>query len=193
MNEVAKAKKCAMHPLSKDFSNFPYSQKYEEDKVDAFMLLVETLLFNLFDIKFANMGARFGIERVIDLVGENYNRETAKLDTKHGDYRKDFSLGDNNDGIIIVDAVENKYCFMDIGCCSTLENLPSFTPLTAKEYVEAYYPTSLKVLIKTDETKDLKANIRKVKFVEKVFKKFNLLSVEDVKEMFPKVKQMENS
>lgn len=60
---------------------------------------------------------------------------------------KDFTLGDNNDGITIIDTITRKYCLMNIYEQSTIEDdyndvsvLPTLKPVSAIEYINAYYP-----------------------------------------------------
>lgn len=52
--------------------------------------------------------------------------------------RVDF--GDNNDGITIIDTINLTYCFMAIEAREALKYKPLFTPLSAEEYLTAYYP-----------------------------------------------------
>jgi hypothetical protein len=61
------------------------------------------------------------------------------------DMRKYFDRGDNNDGITIIDSIERKYCFMNI--CEgdydygeSVESLEAYKPVSAIDYVTAYYP-----------------------------------------------------
>lgn len=50
---------------------------------------------------------------------------------------------DNNDGITVVDITDSsdfKYCFMNIDHLEGEIEPPKFVPLSAKEYVQCYYP-----------------------------------------------------
>lgn len=89
-----------------------------------------------------------GIERMHFL-----NTECIDTDGKYKgewDMRKDCTLGDNNDGITIIDTISRKYCMMNIFTYDVSDeldedytgiyNLPSMSPCSAMEYVEAYYP-----------------------------------------------------
>lgn len=204
MHEVDKSKN-PVHILSKDFDRIPYPKNYtgDNDKVDGYFEIIEHLFFNLLDLKFANYGARYGMEKVHNLVDELYNRETGEFDSKY-DIKKDFRRGDNNDGIMIVDAVNKKYCFMNIFDYNKGEDddksecvraLLSMVPVTAGEYVNAYYPTTKEKLHdSTMEEKTekeiqtlLKDNQRRVNFVNKAFSKYELLSLDEIKKMFPAV------
>jgi hypothetical protein len=191
-----------VHILSKELEGLPYPKDYtgDKDKVDGYFELIESLFFNLFDVDFASHGSRYGLERVANLVDECYDRKTGKFDSKY-DIRKDFRRGDNNDGIMIVDAVNKKYCFMNIfedrdeDEKYNVYRLKPLTPSTAGEYVDAYYPTGKLddydlEKCKGDEEKVqklLKEHQRKVSFVNKVFSKYELLSLDEIKKMFPAV------
>jgi len=112
--------------------------------------------------------------------------------------RENFTAGDNNDGVTIIDTITNKYCFMRriYGKVSTL------IPETARKYVKYYYPESLKDVDKDDmkyynkkENKKEKDelienfddNIVRNHLLEQKFSEFELLTLGEVKRMFPKV------
>ena len=63
------------------------------------------------------------------------------------DMRENFSRFDNNDGVTILDPEKGKYCFINISeqdvTNTSASALPSMTPCSAQEYVEAYYPSTL--------------------------------------------------
>lgn len=123
--------------------------------------------------------------------------------------RDDFRLGDNNDGITIIDTIENKYCFMNISDYDRDDNeignsssdLPYLVPVTARQYVSAYYPETVETASeyklkdnKTDKpldekklTKMFAENVRHNVKVAKPFDKFELLTLEDLQAMFPKM------
>ena len=90
------------HILSKNREAFPYPKYYtsDEDNVDGFIQTVQALFFQQFDVEMCNHNARYGVESTISLCMSSCS--------------KDFRDGDNNDGIMIIDAVEKKYCFMNI-------------------------------------------------------------------------------
>jgi hypothetical protein len=130
--------------------------------------------------------ARYGVERFWTL---NYEEP---------EMREDFTGGDNNDGICIIDLVSNKYCFMNISEGDpTVMTLPPLKPLHAHDYLKAYYFEELtKDAIedfdyKNYDEKKRKSVLRSNKIVNKKFirriNKFTVLSKEEVKEMFPKV------
>ena len=116
---------------------------------------------------------------------------------------EDFTGGDNNDGITIIDTLTNKYCFMNIyyksdeigECISDLEPLIAYT---ARDYVTAYYPENVNLL--SDYTKQratknkktfesiVKANISGNKAYVNRFKTFGILTANEIAVMFPKLK-----
>ena len=192
MREVAKSDS-PCHIFSKEIQQFPYYSDEKtgaSNKVRGFMNLVQTLLFNQFDTEFAEMGARYGIERTLDLVDNCFDEKTGKFD-KRWDCRKDFRSVDNNDGIIIIDAVEKKYCFMSIFGGGTLESLTVFTPVSAVDYVKCYYPVTKSELASDGSAAEIKSelagNVRISAFVKEKFSNFAMLSLDEVKKMFPKV------
>lgn len=73
------------------------------------------------------------------------------LNTESLDYTKDFTLGDNNDGISIIDTINRKYCFMNIGNqydddVESVNKYEPYKPLSGEEYVSAYYPNDEEVI-----------------------------------------------
>lgn len=100
------------------------------------------------------------------------------------DYRDSYELGDNNDGITLIDTIENKYCFMNIGYKEDDEENHSVSiyepnvPLTAKQYLEAYYPKSDSAT-QDDDLDNFKLITR--------FNRYKLMTKGDVKKMFPKM------
>jgi hypothetical protein len=111
----------------------------------------------------------------------------------------DFTLGDNNDGITIIDAIESKYCFMNINENSSMDelrysasDLPYLTPCTAHDYVSKYYGETLetcnpyyieKAKIPVDEL--LQKHKTDNAKLHKKFNKFKLLTYTDILNMFP--------
>lgn len=119
------------------------------------------------------------------------------------DYCFDYTLGDNNDGVTIIDTVNNRYCFMNIDDYDRsymkpgelhydiLDRAP-FTPLSAHEYVTAYYGETEETLNpyhlkgrKADVL--LKKHIRDNNFFVRKLNKFEVMTMEQVKELFPKM------
>lgn len=82
-----------------------------------------------------------GIERMLFLNTECLEDDGSYND--RWDMRKYFDRGDNNDGITIIDSIEQKYCFMNVSTYDYGEgvnSLEAYKPLSALEYVTAYYP-----------------------------------------------------
>lgn len=197
MQEVMKSEHPA-HIFSKDIESCPYPTRFSsaKDKIDGYKELVQAILFIQDNIQFTENGARYGIQDAFFTNEECYN-EKGKLE--YGDCRKDFRLGDNNDGIMIIDCITKKYCFMNIGFGdSTVLKLPKLVPVSAGRYVRAYYPTTEKSLdsytkkerLGNDQKKIqecLDENKSSVDFVIEQFKDFKVLSLEEVSEIFPAV------
>lgn len=98
---------------------------------------------------------------------------------EYGDIRKDFTMGDNNDGITIIDSIERKYCFMNIQNFSNPDDdgiygLPKFHPVDGQTYARAYYP-------------DLE-NVEDVDKAAKQLKDFEVLTAAEIGKMFPGMK-----
>jgi hypothetical protein len=167
------------------------------------------------------MKQKFSIDETINSIAfiMNFNPvKTAWLDAGIGSsfyigkedegIREDFTRGDNNDGITIIDLVENKYCFMniyeqDLVDCYDVKHLPKFKPASAKEYVAAYYGETIEStnpyyfgdhdrtkITKTVEQqqKIVNAAIKVNKQAAKGFDKFEVLTLNEVQAMFTKMK-----
>jgi hypothetical protein len=101
-----------------------------------------------------------------------------------------FDMGDNNDGICIVDPIEGKYAFISINGCEGQCELPKYVPLSAEQYAAAYYPSpemkrkeGYKPLTKTEA----KQNARRVAFVAKKYKDYAVMTKEEILKLFPKM------
>ena len=180
------------HPFSKDYRHFPYPSDYEKDFVDGYLELIEAHLFNQFNFDFAEHGARMGIERVNNLSDGCYDRKTGKYERKY-DSKYDFTSGDNNDGVTIIDTITGKYCFVNIFTYPIEEDeksgaylLTPMKPYTAAEYAAAYYPIDIDTIKKGEVSEEeMKERIERIEFVEEKFQEFDLLTVEELKKMFP--------
>lgn len=186
------------HIFSKEIDSCPYPTRFNSgtDKIDGYKELVKAILFIQDNLQFAENGARYGIQDAFFTNEECYN-DKGKLE--YGDCRKDFRIGDNNDGIMIIDCITKKYCFMNIGFGdSSVMKLPELVPVSAGRYVRAYYPTtekSLEKYVKEEECGNDKTKIQElltkhlysVNFVIEQFKNFKVLSREEVAEIFPTV------
>jgi hypothetical protein len=117
-----------------------------------------------------------------------------------------FDMGDNNDGITIIDTINNKYCFMNISTWGneddersySASDLPVFTPVSAREYMKAYYPETPDELnsfqVNRDSTKELtaKENLTLNESIDKHFKNYKVLTLQEVNKLFPKMELLKN-
>lgn len=113
-----------------------------------------------------------------------------------------YDRGDNNDGITIIDIPSNKYCFMFINKECLKNTVPNYEPLTAEQYARVYYPQSFSDLSKETLKHRLKNSTReklKLEFKEnrkeskgfiQPFKKFDILTKEEINSFFPKQKKL---
>ena len=118
--------------------------------------------------------------------------------------REHFDGGDNNDGITIIDLVNKKYCLMNIyekddEVRQDVRDLPQFKPVSAVDYVRAYYPDNAgglndyvkksphhlnnekAIQEKIDSHKEALAEI------EEMFKGMEVMTLEEVRGIFPKM------
>lgn len=125
------------------------------------------------------------------------------LNEMEPEMREYCNIGDNNDGITIIDTITRKYCMMNI--YDTDENevngiysLPKLLPVSAREYMKAYYPEDVKYLNEYDKEryptkKKMLEYIMKNKKENEIIdqeiklKTTGVLTLEEVKEMFPLV------
>jgi hypothetical protein len=117
--------------------------------------------------------------------------------------REDFTCGDNNDGITIIDTINNKYCFMNIHDYSNVEDkspnysasdLPYLTPASARDYIKAYYGETLETcksyyLEKKENPNDvIDGHIENNSTLSERFNSFELLTIDELIGYFPKLK-----
>lgn len=122
--------------------------------------------------------------------------------------REDFTRGDNNDGITIIDMIENKYCFMNIYEQDNeprwdVNNLPELQPVDARTYVTAYYGETIETtnpyyfddhdrskvtMPVSKQQKIVNTNIKHNKTALKGFDKFELLTLDEIQVMFKKMR-----
>ena len=110
---------------------------------------------------------------------------------------EDFTCGDNNDGVLIVDFSKIAYCFVNI---NNYGSLPNLVPVDVKSYVCSYSPESISEISQEDidyETKqngktlaDLEKKCKADSKINKLFfkkfkKEYKLLTTEDLIESFP--------
>jgi hypothetical protein len=116
---------------SEDTNPFSNDSSYEAEE----LISITTHCLSLFNNKLAMHIGRYGIE------GFRF------LNFQQPEIRNDISLGDNNDGILVINTLNNSYCFLNIGGDSTINQLPKLVPVDAAKYVRLYYPE-----IETDST-----------------------------------------
>lgn len=136
---------------------------------------------------------RHGIER-FSLMNEN------DVENNYTNTGEDFTIGDNNDGVLIVDFLKIGYCFVNIHGDSTVEKLPYLIPVDVKSYVRAYSPENISMMGEDDIDYEIKNNGKTLADIEKhckqnlkinklffnKFKKeYKLLTTEDLIESFP--------
>lgn len=105
----------------------------------------------------------------------------------------DFTLGDNNDGILIIDSINSKYCFLNIGGDSTINQLPLLEPVPAERYVKLYYPecpedsSTANFKGKSDlEITEIYINNKRLnRLFTKPFKEVKVLTTDELRVMFP--------
>lgn len=108
-------------------------------------------------------------------------------------------IGDNNDGITIYDFRDPKnpkYCMMNIGnqvlddedYRGSVSTLPSLTPVSAEEYVRAYYPEEGTKYQKENYDKKTWAKIQtQVRRIIKRTSPFTVMTLAECKKLFPKM------
>ena len=146
-----------------------------DNPMDAINYL-QIFISNLFDYELSKY-AREGIERYTLLNGHDY--EDGALITR-------FDEGDNNDGVLIVDMLENKYCFVDVNARS--EKIKKLNPVDAHTYLKTYYAETEEDCEKEEieeKKPKFKGHIRINKKFLKRFKGFKTLSVQELINIFP--------
>jgi hypothetical protein len=158
--------------------NYAFQCMYGKCGVDNFIEKV-TMLLNV--KKNPLMPRGIGIEDFFLINGECIDNK-GKRNVKSC-FREDFTIGDNNDGITIIDTIERKYCFMNIYeqevGADRIYSLPQLQPCSAEEYLNAYYPPRRK---KFDNRKKVLA----------LFKNYQVLTLDEVKKMYPSVYKEED-
>lgn len=161
--------------------NNPFSLNSIQQTSPESFLNFTTHLLGLFVNPLATEVGRFGFERFHLL---NFTEPGMRLDIRRGD---------NNDGVFIVDTVTNKYAFLNIGGDSTINQLALLEPVSAKEYLLAYYPEAM-----TDffcEKNDGKSEMEREEIIQKnrelnlpfieLFNGFEILTKKELQIMYP--------
>ena len=150
----------------------PFSEGYSFCSLEEYIKDVMTLL----QVQTNPLHPRgTGIERMIFLNSECID-ENGKYDSKW-DIRLNFTYGDNNDGISIIDTIERKYCLMNISSYdaeyNSVNRLQSMLPYSADDYVNCYY----------SESEHVRDNI----LCCNQLKRFPILNLKEIQKMFPKM------
>lgn len=194
LKEVKRAKGDS-HPFSPTLSYIPYSKQFDK-KGFGLIELIQAMI-SVTDFETSLIGGRFGKENLTYIGDEHFDFEAKKVNRKWANHQKRCDMGDNNDGIMIIDVPSKKYCFMNIvkqykgkdgRCCSY--RLPQLKPVSAMDYHLAYYPLTEKELseyyLEKDKTPQiLKEHASMAKRLEKIVSKFDVLSLAEVTTMFP--------
>ena len=149
----------------------PFSENYSFDSLEQYIKEVMMLL----QVQTNPLHPRgTGIERMHFLNSDCID-EDGKYDSKW-DIRLNFTYGDNNDGISIIDTIERKYCLMNISTYEPINDvhrLKSMLPYSADDYVNCYY----------SESEHVRDNI----LCCNQLKRFPILNLKEIQKMFPKM------
>jgi len=145
MSEVLRAKGIS-HPFSPDFTNLPYTEDFDKNSGYGTVKMVEKMVNYQSNLELAEIAGRFGFEKGF-YIGDglyNYKTKKGKLNTRKL-MQYEFTNGDNNDGVTIIDTIKQKYCFINIFgeqdvSHESIYALPPMEPVSWKEYLKAYYP-----------------------------------------------------
>jgi len=143
------------------------------------------------------------IEAMVNLIKEKHDsvnmgfHNSFFLGDEYKGMSENFTLGDNNDGITIIDTINNKYCFMNIygdyggELALSAMDLPSMQPMSAKDYVRAYYPEDKNLFPSHIDESEIDGRvayniIENKKLIDR-FEDFDVLTESEIKKTFPKV------
>jgi len=127
----------------------------------------------------AEVTGRYGVERFL-YIGDNHLKSNGTKYRGAVANSEDCTMGDNNDGILIVDTIEKKYAFVNIftfdyGTDDDLSDIYTLSPMqpySAKEYARAYYPA--------------KDHLDKVLLAKDLMKYYQVLTKKELIKIFPK-------
>lgn len=160
------------NPKTMNDYNNPFGENYSFETLDMY---INHLMMMIQVQSNPTFPRGTGIERMHFLNSECID-ENDKY-TSEWDMRLNFTDGDNNDGVSIIDTIERKYCLMNISYHEKNSNcvysLPSMTPCSAEDYVNAYY----------SEKEHLVDNIKYCI----PFKHYEVLTINEIDKMFPKM------
>lgn len=159
------------NPNTMNEYNNPFGESYMIESLEKYIDDIMMLLQVQTDPKFPR---GVGIERMTFLNSECIDE--GKYDSRW-DMRLDFTMGDNNDGVSIIDTIERKYCLMNIFSQeigdTSVSNLPTMIPCSAEDYVNSYYP----------QEENVRGNI----LCCLPLKHYGILTLKEVSKMFPKM------
>ncbi len=140
-----------------------------------------TNILSLFNNNQAKLIGRYGFEHFRLL---NFIEPSMRLDCR---------AGDNNDGVIIFNCIDDSYCFLNIGTGdSTVSQLTEMIPCSADQYVRLYYPIEANDSKTANVPKSNKEqetyfnnNRRMNRLFTKPFENYRLITQAELKKMFP--------
>jgi hypothetical protein len=146
---------------------------------DEYLNLLTNLL-GLFKTKLAKVIGRYGYENFQILNFQEPNM------------RNDITLGDNNDGVFIVNCINDSYSFVNIGGDSTISQLSTMIPFSAYEYVKLYYPEqnsdskTANIPESTVEKEEyFKSNRKMNRLFVNPFNNYRVMAKNELKKLFP--------
>jgi hypothetical protein len=144
-------------------------------------LTLLTNLLSIFKSKLAKTIGRYGYEQFRLLNFESPNTQQC-CDTY-----------DNNDGIFVVDCINDSYCFANVGNSdSTISQMPVLEPFDADRYVRLYYPNEISdsttaYIPETNPEQEIyfNNNRRLNRLFTKPFKSYRVMTKNELKKLFP--------
>lgn len=175
---------------SSDYSNM-FNRKFDHSNPNYPIEWMQNYMQNFFDYELSQY-TRAGIERMT-LLNEEHIEDNDLV------YSEDFTNGDNNDGVLLMDFTNDilKYCFININDGEN-ETFKHLCPVDANAYIKTYYSEDLKTLISENDTlsiKEVESLLKEnIKINKKFIKRFNsftnVLTVDEIIIMFPKMKKV---
>lgn len=126
-------------------------------------------------------------------------------DDEYKTMSEDFTMGDNNDGVTLIDVTTNKYCFINISnyndgddeLSHNVWDLPYMQPVDALTYMRAYYGETKETANPyhiehcRDEGQSIEEYLKEASelnaSIAKRFEGFEVMTLADIKKMFPKM------
>ena len=185
LSEARKNYSNPFHPFSSNFNFNTYPKNFlghtkknvvSNTNVQHTLDLVNHFISFQGNKDIAEKTGRYGFERFTYIGLEHIDLATGKVSQKGTHAQNDCTVGDNNDGIAIIDLIEQKYCFVNIfdyddDDADGIYSLYSMQPLEAKVYTKAYYP----------DIDDLE----KVLFAKDLMQDFQVLTMVELSKILP--------